>query len=811
MSHRKTHILTTASGLLLGCLITSGLSAQESALSIYPAEVSLNGKRDFQRIVVVATDASGLTRDVSAQAKIEFSAPGLATIENGRIFDPTKDGTSEITVRVGKLSAKAKLVVSGANRKPDISFRNQVIPILTRSECNAGSCHGSATGKNGFKLTLFGYAPEKDHLGLTRELAGRRLNLANPHASLMLLKPTKSVKHKGGQRLQPDSTNYNTILEWIQEGARPDPATTPDLVGVEIMPPDALIGGPSLKMQFTVRARYSNGTDKDVTDLAILSSSNENSASIDGHGLVTSSKRGEAAIMARYGSFAVVSQVIVLPDGKPLAWPASIRAHNYIDDAIHAKLAKLRLLPVGLCDDSSFIRRAYLDILNFLPTVEETRKFLADTSKDKRAKLVDHLLTRPEFPDVWAMQWAEILKVESRTLEGKGMHAYTNWLKAAFRKNQPIDQIVKELLTGVGGSFESPPVNFYIAERAPQQRAEAVAQLFMGIRLQCAQCHNHPFERWTMDDYYGFAAFFTQIGNKRGEDPRETIIYNRRGGEVNNLRTGRPNAPKFLGGSVPTIKPGVDRRQVLADWLTTSENPWFAKNIANRVFARFFGRGIVDPPDDVRVSNPPSHPFLHDLLGQKLVGYNFDVRQLIRDICASRSYQLAMSTEPSVTETFAAMNTRRLTAEQLLDAISQVAGVPTKYRGLPLGARATNVGDAAPGNRFLDLFGRPRRTTTSSCERRNDPSLGQVLHLINGTTIANKLGSGKGLLRKRLAAKTPAKKLLTEVWLAAYSREPRPEEAEKILATITEGKGDTAVWEDTLWAVLNSKEFLFNH
>jgi len=777
-------------------------------LEVLPPDVSLTSVRDSQHIVVLATFADGITRDVTADAEISVTG-GAARLAPGFVLQPAADGSATVQARLGKLEAATKITVKGAKKRLPVSFSNDVIPTLTRRGCNAGTCHGAASGKNGFRLSLYGFDKAHDHIALTRELRGRRANPADPEGSLMLLKPTSKVGHKGGKKLVPGSNSYETLRQWIAAGATNDVASAPKLTGIEVMPEEAVLDGPGQTVGLIVRARYSDGTDRDVTDLARLNTSNDVSAKVDDHGTVKSNAPGEAFILARFGTFAVVSQILVLDPDAHLSWPKDAVPVNYIDEAVYAKLRKLRIAPAGLCRDSAYLRRVYLDVLGILPDPDETRSFLADKDPDKRRRLVDELLERPEFPDVWAMQWAEWLRIEPRKLERKGMYVYTEYLRKAFRDQKPFDQLVREILTSKGGNFENPATNFFLTERDPKLIAENVSQVFLGIRIQCAQCHNHPFERWKMDDYYGFAAFFARLAQKRGEDPRERIVFPRGSGEVRNIRTGRNAVPKFLGGAEPKIPRYADRRVALAEWLTSPENPWFAKNVANRVFARFFGRGIVDPTDDVRVSNPPSHPALHKELGEKLIEYGYDIRKLIRDICASRTYQQAKHEGSVPASSFAGAQARRLTAEELLDSLSEVLGVPTKYAGLPLGARATEIRGGVTGNRFLSLFGRPARTSSCTCERRGEPTLSQVLHLINGPTIESKLRNNNGRLAKLIAAKASDESILEQLWLAAYCRFPTADESKRILAQVRGQKNRRQAWEDVFWAALNSKEFLF--
>ncbi|MEC7727008.1 MAG: DUF1549 and DUF1553 domain-containing protein [Planctomycetota bacterium] len=795
--------------LLLAAALTTGMAIAQSGLTAYPAKVTLDSGLDAHRLVIVKSDDQGITVDVTASAQVSFASPNVAEWRGGKLL-PLGDGETVATVRHDGLRATVAIAVTGAASRPPVSFRNDVIPVLTRAGCNGGACHGAAAGKNGFGLTLFGYDPAKDLRALSRDYRGRRLDCAAPEQSLMLTKPTGEVRHKGGKRFERDGEMWETLRAWIAAGAADDGEAAPTLVALQVEPRELVLAGPGQRSDLVVTAAYSDGSVRDVTKLSLLSSSNPTSAEIK-DGAVISSARGEAFLMARFGYLTEVAQVIVLPDDKPWAAPA-MDQRNEIDLLVQQKLVKLRLRPAPRCDDATYLRRVYVDVIGQLPTPDEVRAFLADEREGKRAAVVDALLARPEFPDVWAMTWAEVLRIEPQNLEQKGVHLFTRWLRESLRDGAPMDQVVRSMLTAKGSAFRVPEANYWVTSGDPKVLAENAAQTFLGIRLQCAQCHNHPFERWRMDDYYGFAAFFTQVGRKNGDTPRESIVYDRSSGEIRNARTQQNAAPRFLGGDAPKIAGDVDRREVLADWLTSPRNPWFARNIANRVWARFFGRGLVHPVDDVRVSNPPSHPALHRRLGEKLAASGFDVRALIREICASSTYQAAQHPDTPPAATFAGATPRRLSAEQLLDAIGQVTGVPTKFRGVPLGQSAVQVVNPDGGNRFLDLFGRPDRDSVCTCERREEPTLNQVLHLINGATIEAKVRSAESRLARLLTAKTSSDDVLDELFLAAYGRPPRANERERVLTSVAEAGDDArAAWEDVLWAIFNSAEFLFQH
>jgi hypothetical protein len=527
---------------------------------------------------------------------------------------------------------------------------------------------------------------------------------------------------------------------------------------------------------------------------------------------VTAGARGEAFIMARFATHTVGSQALVLP--KDLKYsPPNTPPANYVDEFVNAKLQKIRVLPSDLCSDEVFLRRVTIDVTGLMPTVDQYSAFMADASPDKRAKLVDRLLEQKEFSEIWALKWSNLLMVKSSNeVSYKSAFLYSSWLVNQISSNVPLNVMVQDLLSANGGTFSNPATNYFQIERGTIKTAENVAQVFMGIRTQCAQCHNHPFDRWTMDDYYSFAAFFSQIGRKQGADYRETIVFNSGGGEVNHPVGGRVMPPKFLGGAVPDVA-GKDRREVLVKWLASPENPYFATSVANRVWAHFFGIGIVEPVDDVRVSNPASNPELFKALGDKLTSYNYDFKQLVRDICNSQAYQRAsQANESNETDlaNFSHARIRRVPAESLLDCLSQITAVPDKFGGLPLGARAVQIADGQTSNYFLTSFGRSPRLTACESEATTSPTLSQALHMINGETIARKIGESKWLQAQIDAGKKPAE-IIDSIYIAALSRKPSPEEMQKLEALVAAEPNVRVVVDDIFWAVLNSREYLFNH
>ncbi len=798
----------------MGVALVSGASAHAKApitgIAAYPPDINLSFAQDRQKFVVVATREDGVTLDVTGKCQIALSNPSVARIDDATLY-PVTDGEATLTIEYEGHKATIPVKVTESGKTLPISFKTDVMPVFMRTGCNTGSCHGAARGKDGFALSLFGFDPEADYFRITREQGARRINLALPASSLLMEKGCGDVPHTGGKRFDKNSEYYATLLKWLEEGAPADPQEPPACVKVEIFPPKAVLEGADATQQFIVRGIYADGTDRDITSLTVFMSNNDNSAPVNESGLVTAASRGEAFIMARFDTHTVVSQVIVLP--ADLQYERPPVTGNYIDELVGDKLHKLRILPSELCTDEEFLRRVTLDITGTLPTVQEYDEFMGDPSPDKRAKLIDRLLQRKEFSEIWAMKWAELLMIKSSNqVSYKAAYLYNAWLTDKIANNVPLNEMVRELLSATGGTFTEPATNFYQIETDTLKTAENVAQIFMGIRTQCAQCHNHPFDRWTMDDYYSFAAFFSQIGRKRGEDYRETIVFDRGGGEVRHLVGNRVMKPKFLGGEEPDTA-GKDRRAVLAEWLTSPENPFFARNVSNRIWAHFFGKGIVEPVDDVRVSNPPSNPELLDTLAQKLIEYNYDFKALVRDICNSHAYQRSTVRNESNAQdelNFAHGAVRRIQAEMLLDCISQVTETKDKFRGLPLGARAVQIADGQTSTYFLTTFGRATRQTVCACEVNTDPNLSQALHLLNGDTAQNKISQG-GLVKRLLdEGKTP-EEVIDAIYIRCLTRKPTAEETAKLLEVVQQSATPQQGLEDVFWAVINSREFIFNH
>lgn len=789
-------------------------------LEIFPEKIALETKRDQHQVVVMATFADATTRDVTRFAGLRVADAKLASLE-GDIVKPLVDsGSTELVASVGSLTVKAPLEVRGGHQDRPVSFQLDVMPIFLRGGCNAGGCHGAARGKDGFRLSLFGFDPQGDYVRLTREMVGRRLNLAIPEESTLVEKAVGAVPHSGNQCYTPESQYNQTILEWIGNGAPADAKDVATVTGIEVYPKQMVLEGQGNSQQMTVRATYSDGTDRDVTKLALFMSNNDPTATVNADGLITSAERGAAFILARFDVYSVTAQVLVIPEKIQYERP-KLAEVNYIDTLVNENLHKLRILPSGICTDEEFVRRAHIDVVGLYPKPEEVRAFLADANPKKREALIDSLLQRKEFTELWVMKWAELLQIRSnipgnnnRPPFYKNALLYHNWLSERIAKNVPLDDIVVELLSATGGTVSNPPVNFYQTELDQLKLTENVAQVFMGMRIQCAQCHNHPFDRWTMDDYYGFKAFFSQIGRKNTDDPQEVIIFNSKSGESRHFVTNAVMKPKFLGGETPELKPGEDRRRVLAEWLVSPKNPYFARNIANITWAHFFGIGIVDPVDDVRVSNPPSNPELLAALAENLVGSKYDMRKLVKDICTSMTYQRSTKVNESNAgdkKNFSHAQVRRVRAEVLLDAISQITETPNKFQGLPLGARAVQIADGAVSNYFLTTFGRAKRESVCSCEVKMEPTLSQALHLMNGDAVNDRIRQGK-VVAKLIEAKKNDREIVEDLYLRVFGRLPLDKEWQPIQQTLAAAPDQRQqALEDVFWALMNSKEFYFNH
>jgi hypothetical protein len=692
------------------------------------------------------------------------------------------------------------------------NFENDIVPILSKFGCNASGCHGKAEGQNGFKLSVFGFDPAADYAALTQEGRGRRVVPTVPERSLLLAKASGSVPHGGGVRIWRGTDEYRTLHEWIAAGLPFGSPADPHVVSIAVTPRERELQTGE-KQPLRVTATCSDGKTLDVTRHARFQTNNEGLAAVDETGLVTAGQvPGDVAVMASYlGEVDVFRALIPRPeriDNYPVLPEAS-----FIDGLVYAKLRKLQELPSPPVGDSDFLRRVFLDVIGTLPTADESRAFLKDEHPDRRARLVERLLARAEFADFWALKWSDVLRVDRQVLGHKQAYEYYRWIRDSLATNVPYDRFCREIVAAEGPLSESPAASFYKVVSKPGEMGGTLSQVFLGMRIDCAQCHHHPFDRWSQTDYFGMQAFFTQVSFKGGEGIESLVAGN--SAPTTHPRTGEPVFAHALATSVPLAEPVGDRRKLLADWMTSPDNPWFARNLVNRVWAHFLGRGIVEPVDDVRLTNPPTNPELLDALARNFVESRFDFKQLIRTITASRVYQTSAipnATNASDDQNYARALLRPVEAEVLLDAVCQTTGVPEKFQGLPSGLRAIQLWDSQTPHYFLKLFGRPTRTTACECERTKEPSVAQVLHILNSSELHAKLSHAGGRIARLSATLADDGALAEELYFTFYSRLPtEPERRTTVayLAARRENRRQAA--EDIAWSMLNTTEFVFNH
>lgn len=783
-----------------------------SSVEIFPKEFKLTGNRSRQQVLMTGSFGSQETRDLTHSVELKSSNSAIVRIE-GTVAIPVADGTAELNVKAGAQVAIAKVSVIGMGQAAPVSFKNEMLAALTKSGCNMGACHGSPSGKGGFRLSLRGYDPPLDILTLRGEFFGRRANAMDPAQSLILQKPLMEVAHGGGRRLVKGDESYKVLHGWISQGLKLDADTVPNVVRIEVSPRRSVQRDLGSQQQLTVTSYLSDGTTRDVTALTVFSSSNEQVGTVNAAGLVEKNGRGETAILGRYLDKMATSDITFLEQVPGFAWnkPAE---NNFVDKLVFAKLQQLQILPSELCSDSEFIRRAYLDATGRLPTIEESNAFLADAAGDRRATLIDRLLDSDDFASFWTLKWSDILRSNSKKLNITGVHKFHRWIYDSVRTDKPLNKFAHELLTASGSVYENPAANYWRASRDPNDATETTAQLFLGIRIQCAKCHNHPFERWSQDNYYGIAAAFTRVGRKKSAVADDEIVFVSNSGEITQPRTGQTMKVHLLLKGDVDVPADTDRRAVFADWLTNGENPFFAKAAVNRIWGHLMGRGIVEPVDDFRDSNPPSNAPLLAELEKQFVANKFSRKWAIRTIMNSRVYQLGSRTNEfnANDEIYAShASARLLSAEQLLDAICVVTGMPEKFAGLPAGMRAVELPDPPAKHTFLKIFGQPQREMACQCERSSDSNLSQALQMINGPVVHNKLRADKGRIKLMVDQKKTDDEIITTIYLAALARKPIAEEIAAAKQHIATTKERRQALEDVGWAVLNSKEFLFQH
>ncbi|MFN7934043.1 MAG: DUF1549 and DUF1553 domain-containing protein [Bryobacteraceae bacterium] len=801
--------------LFLLALFASGVSAKTVELKIYPPEVRFHAGSAGQKILVVATDEEGVSREVTASATL--SAGTLAQVEGNRTVKGAQAGTGKLRASFDGLSAEVPVEVLKA-RANELSFINDIVPIFTRADCANSNCHGSVRGQKGFKLSLFGSDPDVDYDAITKKADGKRIDKGNPANSLVLRKPAFQEPHGGGQRFKVGSDDYNLILDWLKRGAPYDAAGQARLRTLTVYPPDWRMIGAGTQVQLIAVGEYNDGSVRDLTSAVAFSSNIGAIASVKPGGMVTAEQAGETAIMARTLGRAAAVPILVVKD-RPMKNYPQVTENNFIDKHVFAKLRRTNVIPSELSTDEEFLRRVYMDTVGTAPTLEEARAFLQSKDAGKRAKLIDQLLERPERADIWSMRFSDMYRAGYNEAGQKGGGAYGRWFRDQVRKDVPYDVMVRNMLVSQGRHDFEGISNFYFVSReiTPEESGVNVSQLLLGLQIECARCHNHPFEKWKQDDFYGFAAFFARVSRKDMYLNNHNGTYLKESGEVLHPKTNKPVTPKYLDGDFEPETPGTDVREKLAKWVTSPQNPYFAKATVNRIWKFFMGRGIVEQVDDFRVTNPPSNAALLDALAQEFAAGGYSLKRLERAILNSRTYQL--SSVPNETNRADQVNyshflVRRLMAEQLVDTMAQVTGVPVKMATQPLGKRAMTVPVLNFGkpNYMMKVFGR-NDLREVICERDTKPSVAQVMHLVSGDTIQQQITAKDGRLDEWLAdSRMTNRQIVENIYLAALTRLPGEDEVNAALAGAA---GDAAArrqaFEDLLWMVFNSKEFLFHH
>lgn len=783
-------------------------------LFVSPVKVVLDSPEASQQLLVSVSTGTG-RRDVTGEIQFHVADDSIAAIEGRALVRPRQEGQTVITLKHGNESVQIPVEVVKLQDPDPVSFRNEIIPILTKARCNSGGCHGKAEGQNGFKLSIFGFDVESDYAALMKDSKGRRISLTQPEASLLLRKGTSQVPHGGGRKMDVGSYRYNRVLRWIREGARLDleDSEAGQVVGIEVEPTEQILLAKGTQ-QLRVTAIDRSGVRRCVTVEAEYESNATAIADVDPRGLIQASDiPGEAAILVRYLGHVTSCRVTLPRPGVTFERPAET---NFIDKLVWDQLARLGIKAGSPASESEFLRRVYLDTIGTLPTPEEARQYLADSSPGKRNRLIDELLSRDEYVDYWTMKWLDILRADQLKVTPQGTVAMQRWLRHSFQNNVPFDQMARELLTAQGSTTAEGPASFYKILKKPDEMSRAVSQLLLGVRIECAQCHHHPSERWSQEDYAALASFFTGVKLKKLPNGTEAVV-SLGGKDLPHPRTGEPVASRALGATEADLEGIADRRVALADWMTRPDNEFFARAIANRIWAHYLGRGLVEPVDDIRETNPATNEPLMKALAQHMVDVRFDLRAFSRTLLQSGVYQLSSEANDSNRDdeqNFSHAAYRTLPAEVLLDAISQTTGIPEKFNGWPRGYRAIQIWDNRMPSYFFRIFGRPVRATVCECERSSEPSISQALHLLNSPEIMAKIQHREGTARRLANSELTADEIIDELYLTTLTRFPKPEERELMRGAFTESEEEAArieAVEDVLWALLNTKEFMFNH
>ena len=808
-------------GMLVG--ITARARADEPApiansVTVLPASVELRHPRQPHSLQVLATTADAFTLDLRAQARFASVDPRIATVDNQGWVRPVASGQTQVTVSAAGQTRTVAIKVQLPATEPAISFRHEVMAVLSKAGCNQGACHGYSLGKNGFKLSLRGADPDQDYFAIVRELNSRRVNFQAPESSLLLAKARGEVPHEGGVRFARGSLLSDILVKWIEQGAPGDLTDKAQVVGVRLVP-DKLVLRPKQKHRLQLFAQYDDGTTRDVTRLGILTANNVQFADVDEQGFVTAGDAGETAIVARFERSFAATSVMVLKPAASFA-PTPVPANHVIDTPVIEKLNRLQIASSPLAGDEEFLRRVHLDLIGVQPKPDEIRAFLADKGDKKRERVIDALMQRPEFVDHWSLKWGDLLQNSRNSVSSPSVFLFREFLRGAVASNMPLDELARKVLTARGGIVEDPASVYFAISKDTNDTVERATQVFCGVRMLCARCHAHPLENWTQADYYGLASFFSQVGaraDSRFPNAANTklIQLNLAAGDATNPRTSRPQPPRFLGGAEPKLAAGADRREAYARWLTAPENAFFARGLVNRFWSYFFHRGIIDPVDDIRSTNPPINPALLDALTKDFVAHRFDARHLMRRIVTSATYQ--RSSVPNASnkhdeQNFSRAIPRRVPAEALLDSLIQATGVPENFGGAPAGFRAAQLPDAEVDNAFLKLFGKAQRMDACECERDNSSNMLQALHFINGKSILGRVQNPAGRAMTLVGQKLPDKELVTELYLWSLARQPSAQEL-KISLDFFKSYGDrrAEAAQDLFWALLNSRDFLMMH
>ncbi|WP_232101341.1 DUF1549 and DUF1553 domain-containing protein [Gimesia panareensis] len=819
------HRLLVVTTFLLGSFALNASRAAESGFHVAPEQIELSGLLDYFQIQASVLADKKIVRDLTHEVSYTSLTPAILEVNAEGLVRPLRTGQGKIQVTHGKDKRVIDVVVKSRASGKNVSFVKDVVPVLNKGGCSLGGCHASQFGKGGFKLSLFGFAPEQDYPAIARDDRQRRVSILQPKESLILQKASMGMAHGGGRRFAKDSYEYHILETWIAEAVTEIDDKEPKVVGMQLTPMSRRYKKGDIQ-QLRVIAEYSDGSKQDVTALAQYDSLIENIATVTPRGKIEIKGPGQTAIMVRFMGQAKISTVI--SPYKDKVNLADFKPNNFIDEQIKQRYAELGLEPSPLCSDEVFIRRAFMDCIGTLPTPEKVKAFLASKDPNKRSYLIDELLGLTGDPerDVyveawsanWGMKWGDLLRINRNKIGDGGMWAFSNWVRQSLRENKPVNEFVSEIITAQGSIYKNGPANYFKIASKPEDLAEATSQIFLGVRLQCAKCHHHPFEVYSQKDYYSLAAFFTRVGNKAsvefGALGQDTIIKVKNSGSIRHPRTRKTMEPTPLMGEPVESSEFRDLRRPLARWITSPENELFSKNIVNRFWSYYMGTGFVEPIDDMRETNPASNPELLNALSDHFVKSGYDLKELMRVIMNSRAYQLASEPLPenvAKTRFYTHYNVKRLSAEVMLDALDDITGSQERFRGVPEGTRAIELPDPNYNSYFLDTLGRPKRVITCECERTSQPNLAQVLQVANGQLINTKLAAKTGRIEKLIKAKAADHDVFTEMYLAAFSRYPTKEELAKCDQIVKASKDKREGYQDVLWAISNSREFLFNH